>query len=437
MAKSGEKSQLGFKHNLELFKLPKTNAGITSSTWLTYSPLNSFKDSYDPVVFNVHSATEYLEPSSCFVYVEISVKKADGTNLATGTELAVTHNLGQAFFSVANVLLNGSPYSRPNPFAPYIGHFQDLLFENKPVENQKLKLQIFSPDKDAETFTNSNPGWVERSKLCKDSKKISFICRINDPLFYRNDRLLPPDSNLSISLSRSNLEFILEGKDTRSTATDTFPYQVKLEACRLHIQKYGLNPQIAKSHTSMLSSGKRINIPLHVNNLKVIAIPKELLHFQSDVIHQGIVPRYVLVTFIDNDALLGSIKKNTFSFKHFGISQVICQLDGDYPITKQIDLDIAGGNYLLAYKQTASLVEKLGGKYTIDDFKGPNFFLAFELSPDFDPNLLQIPRQGQLQFHLKFKTANDKSITMLLFTEMDHLLQINKQQELISDFMLT
>lgn len=229
--------------------------------------------------------------------MELSIRKS-GSDSSSSTVLtdkdvvAVTSNLGAAFFHSCEVLCNGVPYTRPSPYASYVAHLQDILFVNKQNKSQ-LQQQLYQPDTVLDSFIPSNTGFTARKKLSEGSKRFYCLARICDPLFFNQPRLIIPDTHISITLRRSPAPFVLDGDDPRMVQTPAvaatsstpaipatttlgpgvFPYHLVLESCHLQIKKYTLNPQLARAHAALLSSGKRANFPMRCNDVKVIPVP--------------------------------------------------------------------------------------------------------------------------------------------------------------------
>lgn len=75
---------------------------------------------------------------------------------------------------------------------------------------------------------------------------------------------------------------------------------------------------------------------------------------------------------MENAALGGSLSNLTFTFKHFGIESAICQIEGEQSFHKRFDVDVDGGQIMLAYR--AGLFNKFGSKYAQSDMTGVSFF---------------------------------------------------------------
>jgi hypothetical protein len=176
----------GYAPNLDLFSLPPTNVGVLSSNYTTFYPTNSYKDGSSPINFNVHSPSDYLDPQSCIIFLELSIKHVTTSgisDLTVAEDVGPVSNLGAAIFSSAEVLINGVPYIRPSPFQAYVSHIQDLLYVNSPVDKPRLKLQIWYPASTPDSYSNIQTNYVTRRDMAALSKKFYCIARIPDPLF--------------------------------------------------------------------------------------------------------------------------------------------------------------------------------------------------------------------------------------------------------------
>lgn len=434
-----EHSQQGFQTNVDLFNLPATNSGVVNSSTQIFHPTSAYRDSQSPLNFVINSPNDYLDTSSCFIFMELVVKKTSDAGpiaLVETDVIAPTNNLGSACFDSIEVLINGTSYVRPTPYISFVNHIQDLFYASRNNKPQ-LDLQLFIPDTIVDDFVPANTGFSARRKLCALSKKFYCIARIGDPLFVNQNRWLIPDTHLSITMRRSPVGFVLDGTDPRKgDQAGPYPYMLIIENCHLQIKKCTLNPQLVKAHQALLNSGKKACYPLKYNEIRLVPVPKSTLQYQTDLVYVGNLPKFVLLTFVENAALSGTLKNSSFTFKHFGIERVVCQVDGDLTYYKQIDLDIAGGDFLLAYKNTANLFLKYNSKYSMEDMKNGSFMLAFELNPEIKPKLLHPSYKGQLQFYLKFKTETTSAFSMMLFSEFENMLSLGKNREVISDYTI-
>ena len=425
-----ESSTLGYKPVLDIFSTPMTDVGVSASQYTIFYPINSVKGSNQPVSFSIYSPNDYLEPASAFLYLQLAIKTEAGEAIGTTANVSFMHDVGAGLWESVQCNINGQPFIKSSPLLSYMTYIQDMLYLNSPFEKHKRKLALWYPDSKADTFTTANENREIRKALSAGSKTVEIFSRINNPLFFLNKKLIPPDTSISLEFRRSLPEFILDGVDTRTTPTAKFPYRVDILRVELHIRKFTLNPLIAKHHSQLLAAGHRCTYPLRHNDLRLIQLPSGTIQHQSETIYQGKLPLFFILTLTETARISGSIAKNGFIFQHHNLESVILNGEGGgISISRKIDLDISSGQCALAYHGIANLFSKFGSKLTIEDMKQNNCYLGFELTPDISPKLLHQPFTGQITLFLKFKEATTQSLTALLFAEYENILQIGKNQE--------
>lgn len=424
-------SQRAYKNDLSIFTLPQTSVGIVESSYTTIFPQSSFADNVNPINFQVHSVSDYYEPNSALLYIQAKVVKPNGTDIAATDKIAVVHNLACALFDNVEIMINNVPTIRQSLLYPYKYFLQDIVYMNSPLEKNNLKLQLFYPDDSPNDFGATNFGHKTRASICAESKVFEVLVRIADPFCFRQNRLLLPDNYMSITFRRSPAPFCLDGVDSRTNTAEAFPFKIKLMECYLNIKRYVLHQDLVKQHQSMLSKGQRANYPLKVNDIQVVSIPKDTITYNSDVIYSGKLPKFILICFINQEALNGVITKSPFSFSQNNIESASIIVEGEISIYKKIDL--AENKKFLAFLSVQNLLAKHNSKFTLDSMEKGNFFLTFELSAEINPKNLHIQPTGQLRLILKFSIKTTETINCLLFSETESLLQIGRNQQTWSE----
>lgn len=427
-------SQMGYKSQLGLFTLPQTNVGVIDSNYTTIFPLNSFLDNVNPIKFVVYSPSDYYEPSSACIYLELAVVKADGTNLVATDNIAVVNNLAAALFENCEVTVNNTPTVKQNVFYQYKYHLQDMVYLNSPLEKTNLKLQLYYPDNLLNTFSSLNAGFMTRKSICTKSNQFECLVRIADAFCFRQPRLLLPDNHLQITLRRSSAPFCLDGDDPRTNKGDAFPYRLIIKDCYLNIKRYTLHPDLVKQHQAFLEAGNRANYPLKINDVKMLTIAKDTLQFQSEVLYSGKLPKFILVSFAKSDAVSGSLTASPFVFKNFDLEYASINVEGDVQTYKKIDL--SNNKKFLAYLAVQNLFAKYNSKFSLDSMDLGSYFICFELAPDLNSKTLHTTQTGQLRLFLKYKNKTSENVNCILFSESEGLLQIGKNYETWSDGLI-
>lgn len=437
-----------------LSELPLSNTGVVSSALSAFYPVNSYRDTFGPIYFSLHSSTEYLDLSSAFIYLQLSIQKSKkstpkaaattGTTTTTaaaqgGTEeepsfnltdadsVAFINNVGASIFeSIYTEVQNVQVCSLP-PLMPYLSHFQDLVYRNNKANQQILKLQLFYPDTN-ELNVNSNEGFATRRKLTAGSKSVETFAKICDPLFFNQPKVIPPNIVINLTCRRSAPAFVLTGTDPRRTVgSEAFPYKYIIENCILYCKKIALNHNLVKQHALLWNSGKKFQYPLRVNTMRVIPLPKDILQFQTDVLWNGNLPKFILGTFVKSDAISGTLSDIPFIFEHNDLQNVVMKVDGDINLWKKLDFNMRDEHFSLSFHSVSSIFAKFNSKYTPEDMKNFGFFFGFEITPEFSPKALHKPISGQLMLSLNFRKKLEESISMLIFAESEGLVSISKE----------
>lgn len=424
--------EIMFPVELDFTRKAPINKGVIKDSYSPIFSINSYRDNSNPLLFLINTSSDYIDLKSSFLHLQVVIQKSDGTNLATTDSVSLCHNAAAAFFENIEILFQNIAPTRPINLYPYVGHIHDLLHRTNEIDLPALKSSFFYPDSGVK-MDSTNSGFEARESLCSLSKVIDLVCKIHHPLFQQSRPLLP-NTQLQISLTRSSPQFILTGKDIRSSEATQFPYKVVLQSATLYIRKLTLHADLIKSHQSLLVN-KRISYPLKFYNIHQIPIPSSTLNFQSDVFNIQSLPNFIILTFIDMANLTSKLTNSCYEFNNFAINNVVLNVETSHQSFQvKTDLDITNNKFSLAYQMTAALFKQFGSPYSVEDFCGRNFFLALELAPRFNPNAINLTGPGQIQLQLGFKSALSSSICALLYMENEGEIILGKN-EIIPDYL--
>ena len=79
-----------------------------------------------------------------------------------------------------------------------------------------------------------------------------------------------------------------------------------------------------------------------------------------------------------------------------------------------------------------------GSHINRDDFAGGFALYSFDLTPsllDAD-HLFELVKSGALRMELKFEAALAESVTVVVWAEMDSMIEIDKARQVLTDFSL-
>ena len=140
----------------EIFSTPSTDVSIQSSTFVSYDPIASLS-AKSPIIFNIPGNEKYLDLSSSFIKLDVSitksndnsltpiVKDADG-DITAGSIVAPINNFLGALISQARVEYNGTTMSDNQNSHAWSSYYQNLFSYGKEARKSWMTLSMFGID---------------------------------------------------------------------------------------------------------------------------------------------------------------------------------------------------------------------------------------------------------------------------------------------------
>ncbi|XP_015795543.1 uncharacterized protein LOC107371909 [Tetranychus urticae] len=369
------------KSELEIFSVPPTQTAISHSYQVEYRPTSSIEkgDSF-----------EILVPAS-----------DDFTDLqATMIDLIVgTVNTSQA----------SNRYH-------YQSWFEDTLF--------RVKNKIDSGRMDESDSTRIANGIFD------------LYFRMHLPLC-EQDKLLINAVPISFRFNKSPEGFPL----IKTDATDTESYQVQLNAITLHIRRVKLFPdaQISILKGLIKSPAKYF---ITRNEIRVFSISSNLVGATIESLFSGILPRRVVIGFVDDAAHIGSLTKDPYQFQHFNINYIALQADGNLipslPYQPNFEKKLYMREFVNLYRALGQDEGQPQLDVSYEDFGKSKTLFAFDLTPDgsigAENGTLSLLKRGNIRLHVKFSKTLTTSIKAIIFAQFDNVITIDQNRNVTVDY---
>ncbi|XP_071950809.1 uncharacterized protein F54H12.2-like [Antedon mediterranea] len=428
------------KSELDLFSVPPTQTSITKGQWVQYHPFNSITD-VGPLQFNIQgSSEEYMDLSQTMLNVKLKITKQDGTDLQPADPVGPANLLLQSLFSEVDVSLNERLITPSTNTYSYRALIETLLTYGSDAKNTHLTGGLFHKDTagkmdvaDPTLAENAvNKGLKKRAQYIGGSRFVDLIGPIHCDIFFQ-DRMMLNGVDVKIKLHRSKNAFSLMSSDAAAG------FKIRLEDASLFVRKVRLNPSIALAHAKALERGPA-KYPLRRVEVKTLTIPRGNLSFTRESLYNGNLPKRLVVGLVTTEAFNGSYEKNPYNFQHFNTNFLALYIDGEQVPWKPLKPTFEdGGNYMLAYQSLFSgsntLFQDTGNQISRDDYpKGYSLF-AFDLTPDLaNAGHFNLIRQGNIRLEIQFSTALTETINILVYSEFDSIIEIDKSRNVIIDF---
>lgn len=348
------------------------------------------------------------------------------TVAAKEANVAPVNNYFHSIFDSVHVSLSSQPITNTDHNYAYISYLQMLC--NYGEEPLQTNFALTGWEKDTagemDTVGTTNNGFkVRQQHFYAYDNKVELIGKLFSPIFMQ-EKALPTQVSMRVTLEKkSNPSFyLMHEKGT---------FDLKIVEAVLRVQKVVPTPMMKDSYLKMLND--KVPIPYHliVPSINPITIEQGSSQFIRDNLFLGKVPQRIIIALVETDAYLGARDKNPFNFQHFNVREICLYKDGMPFPRPMARLDFKNGkvaesyhNFMLALKGSYS---RFVPNVTIDEFKQGFTLFVYDMSPDQLGSVNHeslLNRYSNVRLEMKFAEKTPTSITLLAYSERDHLLEI-------------
>ncbi|XP_064622574.1 uncharacterized protein F54H12.2-like [Lineus longissimus] len=423
-------------NDLELFSLPPTLTSIEKSQHIEYLPLGSLTDDTPIEFFVSNCGDEYIDLAKTYLYLELKVTKADGTDLEENAKVGPVNNLLHTLFSQIDLSLNGQLVTSANNTYPYRAYIETLLSYGEEAKKSQLQAGLWYADEPGKfekvdpTAADTNSGFKTRAKFIAKSRQLDLFGRLHLDLCHQN-RYLLNGVDMKIRLNRTkNTFFLMSDLGTEVT---------KITKAILLVQHVKPNPAVLTAHAKALNT---TNARYHIRRVEVktFSVNTGTQTITRDNVFLGQVPRRVIVFMTENAAQVGAKNKNPFNLKHNDLNFISIEANSrTYPAQPLTPAFGTKNNYIQSYmtmfSETGKIHDDNGNDITRESYRKGYTLWVFDLSPDReDGNHVNLVKEGNLRLDLKFAEALTETMSVFVYAEFDNVIEIDRARNIIKDF---
>lgn len=406
------------KTELCIFDKPGPQIVIENYAFETVHPINSIQnDTGSNIEFKITgSDSHYLDLNDTLLYVKCMVYKTGTTKLvaADDDKIIPANNLLNSLFSDIVVKFNDKQIEGGN----YDYTLKSLL-------DVSLNFGLDTKRNIGGTFGYFyNYDEAARKKLVNKSNNIELCGPLSLDTFNQPKYLIPGVS-VYMNLKRNTDGFIL-----KSTADDYNNATIKILDARLYVKRCRVSPAVQLGHNIGLKSKNAI-YPYRKTRLIKYNLGNGMQQFYKDQIFGDVaLPKFLLVTFQGNNEHSGSIGHDSTLLTNANVESIRLTRNTDYNECYDNINFTDGDGYVEAYvksliRNVGLLNKNMNNGINEDAFKNKFPLFTFVLSPDFDIDQKQLPRQGNLKLDIKFKSALTTATTVIVYGIFDAEIQIS------------
>lgn len=205
-------------------------------------------------------------------------------------------------------------------------------------------------------------------------------------------------------------------------------------------------PNVLSAHHKALSHATA-KYPISRTKVLMQTITTGSQYVCMDKAISGKTPRRIFFALTSTKSLGGSNSSIPFKFEPFDLAYIVCYNDGDMIPRNGYNMDYKAGLFVDAY---TGLIQALNQNGTdsyanIDtlDFAINKCIYGFNLCPDLSNGsatglMGHFPNLGEsnIRFDLRFQEPTAQSLTAVIFTEYDTVMEINSDRQLINPSLL-
>lgn len=405
------------KSELELFEPPLIQMSMTRSVFVDIYPLTSL-DGSGPIEFHLMGTQdEYLDLNDSMLYIKMKVLKSDGTDLAVNADAVPANLTLDALFSDVSLTLNDTLIEGGHHLYPFKSILTSVLQFNGEVKKTQLAYAGFGTD-------------TERKDMIKQSRWFELSGPLNLDMFQQS-RYILPGVNLRVKFSRSKLDFVFTNAGTKGQLKTVF------EKVFLHVRKVKVNPAVLEGHEYGLKTQNAI-YPIQQSEMTTFTIPTGSSYHMQDNLFHGQVPKLVIIGMLTNSSFNGDAAESPMQFKHFSLTQLSLQRDGEnVPYTQPLQVDFDNKLNAQAYMRMIQNLEmfnsNISNGITPSEYLKSYPLFVFNLTPDLSASGMcgQPYQTAGMRLDMKFGVALAQSINVIVMAIYDGRIEITKNRQVL------
>lgn len=180
--------------------------------------------------------------------------------------------------------------------------------------------------------------------------------------------------------------------------------------------------------------------PITRVEIKTITISAGVQSKTVDNLYLGQLPKRCIIAFVSNERMNGSFALNPYNFQHFNFNYLALFVDSTQipskPLTPDFSKDLYARNYNTLFSDSGIFFSDAGNGISHSDYPGGYCLTAFDLTPDLSchEQHWNIIRSGTLRFEVRFANALESTITALVYSEFDNLIEIGQNRTVSLDY---
>jgi hypothetical protein len=246
---------------------------------------------------------------------------------------------------------------------------------------------------------------------------------------------LPKGVPIKVIFYRHNKEFYLKG-------TNAAGYDIHIVSFKLRIPYIELTPQAMLEVERKVETGHaKFNLKRKVYTEKSLAAGITAETFQKIFLTtNNRIPDKLYFILIPNAVHRGDFNTHPFRYRHYDLREFsVTALDKVLPLRDEADCNFSEGKYVNLYKDFLQChhlnVDGMGSIIKFADFASGYTIFSVDLSSGMpDPDVINVPKYGNVDLSLWFRQPLPNAVTMIVTGEFSDVISFTKHKEVQTTF---
>jgi hypothetical protein len=432
-------SNFATRSEVDYFSVPATQVALDGGFWSEIHLTHPLTDN-GPYEFRVPPDPNYIDLSKNYILLEFSVRNVTGVRPtasiadaegAINFDYSTINLLGKTIFKQVKIFLQNKLIEDSSDLYAYKTYLQTELNTGILEKDSTLAAAFYHRDEHSKfDFPEAGSGLITRAKLLNGGTTVQCIAPINAAIF-NQDRFLPSHIDVRLELHRNSDEFcMLQNAASRN--------KIKIEKMSWFVYKVELQPALALGIETYLSKNLA-KLPIRRLVGRTVNIERGCRDIPNIILSHGVLPRRIVLTFVNTLAFFGSNTLNPMKFLPYNVKQItITAGDKKFP-RNDVVMDFSSHKYVQGYLSTLEAINALSGDkplgITLSDYKNGFFFHTVDLTASStDGEYWELLREGTLSCRIVFNSDVTEDIKMVFFLEYDSLIGIDKNRNIVLDY---
>ena len=418
--------------SLHIWDPTPTQTAIEETRVVEIYPTSSIESS-DTVSFIIPAMEKYML-DKVDIITDLRVLTAANGNPAENTNVSHVPHLAAALWRNVNVTIGNVAMAQSFDNSYTMFKFWDTVLHNRSgshpilVEKEGLLIDwvhtkahsediVYFPD-NAETKPVNANGQI-RAKRIQQGRQLSLISPFDIPIF-NQDKLLPPNLEIRVSLTKNPSGFILMG-----AANTTEKVKLDKVALRCTFQKPSqvvisiIEERLANENAIYHADRKIMSLhPITAGSTETII----------DNIFSGVLPYYAIIGVQDRTALGSNRTKNPFTLHPMDSVQLFTNGQEHFPVPVERSTHNIGLMYNAFLEQSGFMNQ---GDTLLTHYYGAYPAMAFDLTQDASQNQrsLNLVKSGAARLVIGFENAAPADQVLMVLAWYEQVVEISSDRQ--------